>query len=136
MVLEGGASQQLWHEIRDVEPFSNHKNDNRPVWRVSVAPSKGAELVDVLRRHTGLAAFYDWQGGLVWLRMEAGAEADLVRKTIAAMGGGHATLIRADEATRLKTPVFQPQAAGLAALTARVKAAFDPANIFNLGRMG
>ena len=32
-------------------------------------------------------------------------------------------------------PVFQPQPAALAALTARVKAAFDPHHILNPGRM-
>jgi glycolate oxidase FAD binding subunit len=133
LVLGAETSCQLWSQIRDVQPFHG---DNRPVWRVSMAPSKGYEMVDVLRRHAGLAAFYDWQGGLIWLRMEAGAEAQLVRKTIAALGGGHATLVRADDATRNQTPVFQPQDAALAALTARVKAAFDPAHIFNPGKMG
>jgi glycolate oxidase FAD binding subunit len=133
LVLDAAESRKLWGQIRDVQPF---QNDQRPVWRVSMAPSKGHELVDVLRRHAGLAAFYDWQGGLIWLRMEAGADADLVRKTIAALGSGHATLIRADEATRQTTPVFQPQPKAIAALTARVKAAFDPANVFNSGKMG
>ncbi len=132
-VLDAETSRQLWQQIRDVEPF---QNDHRPVWRVSMAPSHGHEMVDVLRRHAGLAAFYDWQGGLIWLRMEAGAEAELVRKTIAAMGGGHATLTRADEVTRTAVSVFQPQASAVAALTGRIKAAFDPANIFNLGKMG
>jgi glycolate oxidase FAD binding subunit len=133
LVLDAETSRQLWSQIRDVQPF---QNDNRPVWRVSMAPSKGHEMVDVLRRHAGLAAFYDWQGGLIWLRMEAGAEAERLRKTIAALGGGHATLIRADQTTRSSTPVFQPQLQAVAALTARVKAAFDPAGIFNSGRMG
>jgi glycolate oxidase FAD binding subunit len=133
LVLNAETSRQLWKQIRDVQPF---QNDNRPVWRVSMAPSKGHEMVDVLRRHAGLAAFYDWQGGLIWLRMEADAEADLVRKTIAALGGGHATLIRATEATRANVAAFQPQSSAVAALTARVKAAFDPAGIFNSGRMG
>ena len=133
LVLGTEESRLLWQQIRDVRPFCG---DNRPVWRVSMAPSRGHEMVDVLRRHAGLAAFYDWQGGLIWLRMEAEAGADLLRKTIAALGGGHATLICADEMTRRNTPVFEPQKPAVAALTARVKAAFDPANIFNPGKMG
>jgi glycolate oxidase FAD binding subunit len=133
LVLEAENSTTLWQQIRDVQPFHD---DTRPIWRVSMAPSRGFEMVDVLRRHTGVSAFYDWQGGLIWLHMEADAEADLLRKTIAALGGGHATLIRVDEATRASVPVFQPQPTSLAALTARIKAAFDPANIFNPGRIG
>jgi glycolate oxidase FAD binding subunit len=39
-----------------------------------------------LRLKTGVDAFYDWQGGLVWLRMEADPDADLVRKYIKALG--------------------------------------------------
>lgn len=126
-------SSDIWQKIRDVQPF---QGDNRPIWRISMAPSKGHEMVDVLRRHTGVAAYYDWQGGLIWLRMEAEPDADLLRKTIAALGGGHATLIRADEKTRAGNACFQPQPPALAALSSRVKAAFDPAEIFNPGRMG
>ena len=49
--------------------------------------------------------------------------------------GGHATLIRASEATRAAVEVFQPQPTPLAALTARVKDSFDPKRILNPGRM-
>ena len=60
------------------------------------------------------------------------AAAALVRSSFAA---GHATLIRAPEATRAAVDVFQPQAAALAALSGRVKDAFDPRHILNPGRM-
>ena len=49
--------------------------------------------------------------------------------------GGHATLIRADADVRASVPVFQPQPAPLAAVTARVKESFDPARVLNPGRM-
>jgi glycolate oxidase FAD binding subunit len=105
------------------------------VWRVSVAPSAGHQLVAALRLKTGVDAFYDWQGGLVWLQMEADPEADLVRKYIKALGGGHATLVRADAATRAAVPVFEPQPAALEALSKRIKDQFDPRAILNPGRM-
>ncbi len=62
------------------------------------------------------------------------AGAALVRAALPA-GGGHATLIRAPAALRAAVPVFQPQPAPLAALTARVKASFDPNRVLNPGRM-
>lgn len=132
--LDAETSARLWREIRDVKPFCD--GSDRPVWRVSVAPSAGHELVAGLRLRAGVDAFYDWQGGLVWLRMEAGPEAELVRRGIAALGGGHATLIRASADQRTAVPVFEPQPAPLAALSRRLKAQFDPSGILNPGRMG
>jgi len=132
-VLGAGETALLWKEIRDVKPFAERRG--KPVWCVSIAPVAGAQLVAALRLQTGVDAFYDWQGGLVWLAMEQDSEADLVRTYLRALGGGHATLIRADAATRATTEVFEPQPPALAALSARIKAALDPAGIFNPGRM-
>ncbi|WP_336055901.1 FAD-binding protein [Nitratireductor sp. CH_MIT9313-5] len=132
-VLDAEQSRTLWREIRDVKPFSD--GSEAPVWRVSVAPTVGHQLVDAFRRAAGANAYYDWQGGLVWMRMEADPEAEILRKLIDHMGGGHATLIRASEKLRAATPVFLPQPAALAALSARLKEQFDPKNILNFGRM-
>jgi glycolate oxidase FAD binding subunit len=108
----------------------------RPVWRVSVAPGTGHQLVAALRLEAGVDAFYDWQGGLVWMRMEAGPEAEQVRRYIKALGGGHATLIRASGEARAITPAFHPEPEAVAMLSRRVKEKFDPAGIFNPGKMG
>ena len=131
--LEAEESRLLWREIRDCAPFAD--GTEKPVWRVSMAPSQGHLMVMALRMEAAVDAFYDWQGGLIWLRMEEEAEAESVRRHIAAHGGGHATLIRAPAATRAAIDVFEPQPEALAALSARVKAQFDPLNILNPGRM-
>ena len=62
--------------------------------------------------------------------------AEAVRDAVHACGGGHATLIRGSEQQRSELAVFQPQAAALAALSNRIKTAFDPQNILNPGKMG
>ena len=67
-LLNAQESAVIWREVRDVLPFTQHHD--KPLWRVSVAPSAGHELVAALRLNTGVDAFYDWQGGLVWLQME------------------------------------------------------------------
>lgn len=131
--LDIETSRTLWREIRDVAPFCD--GSERPVWRVSVAPSAGHQMVAALRLQVGVDAYYDWQGGLVWLRMEAEAEPQMIRQTIKALGGGHATLVRADRPTRDAVEVFQPQEAALAALTERLKLQFDPEMVLNPGRM-
>lgn len=133
-VLEEAQSRQLWREIRDVLPFAD-KNPLRAVWRVSMAPMQAHKMVAELRLHAGVNAYYDWQGGLAWLRMEADPEPKLLRRLIAQFGGGHATLVRAPVEMRAALNVFEPQPKALAALSARVKAQFDPENILNPGRM-
>jgi len=133
-ILDHKATETLWRDIRDVKPYAD--GTQKPLWRVSVAPSAGQQLVAALRLETGVDAFYDWQGGLIWLRMEADAEADLLRRYIKGLGGGHATLVRAADAVRAVTPAFEPEAPAVAALSARLKEKFDPKGIFNPGKMG
>lgn len=137
-VLDDIQSQQIWREVRDVLPFAQmdgKANDTRAVWRVSMAPMQGWRMVDELRRHAGADAYYDWQGGLIWLRMEAEPEAVILRKLIAHYGGGHATLVRATDEIRARTEVFEPQPTALAALSHRLKQQFDPESLLNPGRI-
>jgi glycolate oxidase FAD binding subunit len=132
--LDAEVTARLWREIRDAAPYAD--GTARPLWRVSVAPTAGQQLVAALRLETGIDAFYDWQGGLVWLRMEAAPEAALLRRYIKAVGGGHATLLRARPEVLAAGEAFQPQAEAVAALQGRVKASFDPDGLFVSRMMG
>jgi len=134
--IAGEESRRLWRDIRDCVPFSDEKDRAKPLWRVSMAPSDGHRMVDALRREAPVNTFYDWQGGLIWLMMEADPEAETLRSLIRRHGGGHATLIRATASQRAAIPVFEPQSASLAQLSARLKEQFDPKSILNPGRMG
>nr|AGU11166.1 FAD binding domain [uncultured organism] len=133
VTVEAASSARLWRAIRDVTPLQAYQN--RPLWRVSVAPTAGHRLVAALRQHVDADAVYDWQGGLVWLQMNGEPQGDVLRRTIAAIGGGHATLMRASAAQRADISAFEPQPAAIAALSARIKAKLDPAGIFSPGRM-
>ncbi|MEQ1953860.1 FAD-binding protein [Mesorhizobium yinganensis] len=132
--ISGGASKAIWRVIRDCLPFAD--GSQKPVWRVSMAPSETHKAVMALRMEAAVEAFYDWAGGLAWLRMEGDPDADLLRGLVKKFGGGHATLVRASVADRAAIPVFEPQALALAALSRRLKEQFDPQNILNPGRMG
>ena len=133
--LHGHNSARFWTEVRDVLPFAK-AGDTRPVWRISVPPQTGAEIIDHLTVETGIDAFMDWGGGLVWLATNdtGSPSTETIRATVAA-SGGHATLIRGPEELRATVPVFQPQSDGLAKLSARIKDGFDPLGILNPGRM-
>lgn len=133
--LHGTNSARFWQELRDVSPFAR-RGDTRCVWRLSVPPAQGPEVMERLRADTGGDAFLDWAGGLIWLAVDAPADAkhETVRRAIAA-SGGHATLIRAPEPVRAAVPVFQPATAGVARLFRGVKESFDPRRVLNPGRM-
>ncbi|MCC8968156.1 FAD-binding protein [Bradyrhizobium sp. Pear76] len=135
--LADDASVAIWSALRDVVPFAaNGALGALPVWRIVCPPAMGGALGQALARSTGGDVIYDWGGGLIWAAVpqSADAQATLVRSQVEAIGG-HATLIRAGEDVRRAVDVFQPQAAGLAALGERVRASFDPRSILNRGRM-
>lgn len=131
--LSSDATAQVWRRIRDCQPLASGE---APVWKISVPPASGAAYVAALRNRFDVKVIHDWSGGLIWLRCEDGRHhADEIRAALAAVGGGHATLVRASAAERRDVPVFQPQPAALAALSARLKHQFDPVGILNPGRM-
>ena len=131
--LHSKNSATLWREIRDVRAFAG---DSRPLWRLSVPPASGAAAAARVAEAADVRALFDWGGGLLWLAVDGAPDAGEVPVRAAAMAvGGHATLVRADAPTRAARAVFQPQATGLAALSTRIKRAFDPTGVLNPGRM-
>ena len=132
-VLEGDVVAALWRGIRDATFLAEPRD--AAVWRVSIAPSKAAAFVAGLSEMLPFRHVYDWGGGLVGVGTSA-SDAGVAAVRAALVGsGGQATLVRAPAEVRASAPVFDPPAAGIAALTAGVKASFDPAGILNPGRM-
>ena len=125
-----GAAREVagpgdWAAVRDAAVFVGRPG---AVWRVSVRPSDGPRLGAAL---APAEVFYDWAGGLVWAL--APEEFDLR----AAMGDlpGHATLVRASAEAKARWGVFHPEPAPIAAISAGLRAKFDPKGILNPGRM-
>ena len=120
ITVEQGEGSR-WTAWRDVEVFAGAQGD---VWRVSCKPSDAPALV---AKSGAQRVRYDWAGGLIWLLTDAGYDLR------AALGryDGHATLIRGSG-----QPRFEPETAGVARLTAAVRARFDPRGVLNAGLMG
>ncbi len=123
----------LWADIRDARSFA--ALGDRAIWRVSVPPTRGPEFAAKVAGVT-TQRFYDWGGGLVWLASapEGDAGASVIRSALAPYGG-HATLTRAPDDVRRRIEVFEPVSPALRAITAGIKASFDPDGLFNPGRM-
>ncbi len=136
-VIEAARSLTLWRAIRDAAPLAaSGPAGTYPVWRISTAPTSGAEIGRLIAAKLDAEFIYDWAGGLVWAVLAPTEDAgeDVVRGAVAA-GGGHAMLVRAPAAIRAVVPVFGPQEGALSALTARIKDSFDPNGVLNRGRM-
>ena len=118
-VEEGNA--QRWHDWRDVASFADTDGD---VWRVSCKPSDAPALA---AKSGAAAVLYDWAGGLIWMNTAAGYDL----RTVLGPYDGHATLVRGTG-----QPRFEPEAAGVARLTAGLRARFDPRGLLNKGLMG
>ncbi|MFL1877289.1 glycolate oxidase subunit GlcE, partial [Hansschlegelia beijingensis] len=90
--LDRQTSRALWREIAEAAPLLGP--EDRLIWRISVAPSRAAELVATLRPIIA-SHFYDWSGGLVWIAVEPSddASAAVLRPAVQA-ARGHATLVR------------------------------------------
>ena len=133
--LDQESSLKFWGELRrlSVMPFSSQTY----LWKISTAPKVAPLLVNAhAPAHGQRGNMYDWSGGLVWLEIPGFR---------GCRGGRHPP--RACDPWRLcdagscrpggaprrgRVPAAEP---GGRAPARGLKAAFDPANVFNPGRM-
>ena len=134
-ILDAVASAAPWRAVRDIVPL--FPADGSCVWRASVPPARAAEATAAITARLGVEWYLDWAGGRIWLRvLDEGEDggAEVVRGAVGAFGG-HAVLMRASDAIRLKTAPLDPGSSGALALSRRIKQGFDPKALFNRGRM-
>lgn len=132
-LLDAAASRDWWQRWQRLEPLAAGPETH--VWKLSLVPTQAVAVAGLLRQaDPALRAVYDWGGGLLWVALSPTVEAARIRQAVPP-GGGHATLIRAPLAVRAAGGVFAPEAPAVAALSRRLKDSFDPAGIFNPGRM-
>jgi glycolate oxidase FAD binding subunit len=118
--MEQAAAAAFWADVREQRhPF--FRSHDTPLWRLAVPasapPGPDGEIL------------IEWGGAQRWLRGDAAAAG--IRRWAAA-NGGHATLFRGGDKC---VGVFSALPAPLMALHRNLKEAFDPAGIFNRGRM-
>jgi glycolate oxidase FAD binding subunit len=110
----------FWEDLREQRlPFFGGDD---ALWRLSVPSTTGAIVL-------GGVQLIEWGGAQRWLRTDL--DAATIRRTVSSVGG-HATLFRGGDKA---AGVFQPLAPAVARIHERLKASFDPAHIFNPGRM-
>ncbi len=117
-----------WRACRDQQlPWFAQRSASQDLWRLSL-PQTTPELA------LPDSPLVEWHGGLRWVRAEA-EQAQQLRET-AAKAGGHATLFVAASA-RPESAVarFDALAPVLQKIHSALRHEFDPAGIFNPGRL-
>jgi glycolate oxidase FAD binding subunit len=117
---EGAA---FWDSLRDQ---SHPYFSGGALWRLAL-PSAASAIV--LKGEQ----LIEWGGAQRWLKVDpvdAAGGAQDIRRAVAA-AGGHATLFRGGP----RSGVFHPLAPAVEKINQRLRLAFDPAGIFNPGRM-
>jgi glycolate oxidase FAD binding subunit len=117
-----------WAACRDQTlPFFGAPSPELCLWRLSVPQT--APVLPL-----PYAQLVEWQGAQRWLWAPATAASEIRAATAAV--NGHAMLFRAEAGGALGVPRFDRQSAAIDTITQRLRAEFDPAGIFNPGRMG
>ena len=114
------AAQRYWQNIR--EQTAAFFDSPLPLWRLSLKST--TPPLNLPGRQ-----LFEWNGALRWLTSDA--DADTVRAA-AKFGGGHATLFRGGDKA---AGVFHPLPPAMLALQRKLQRTFDPAGIFNPGRI-
>jgi len=131
-ILDDAFSRALWRQIRDARVLDA---GDGAIWRVSVRPSRGPDVLEAVVGAVEANCFMDWGGGLIWIAAEPTQAAHRAVTDAARAAAGTWMLLRAPDALRAAVDVVPPEAPALAAITRRVKAALDPAGVLNPGRM-
>lgn len=114
----------FWTACREQQLPWFAQRAGRDLWRLSVPQT--APVLELPE-----PPLVEWHGGQRWVRATTGQGA-LVREA-ALRAGGHATLFRSERADA--TGRMTPLAPVLATLHERLRREFDPAGIFNRGRL-
>ena len=113
------AGDEFWHSIR--EQTSRFFREGNSLWRVSLPSTSTLQIPG--------KQLIEWGGALRWLYTDE--DAAKVR-SVAEQGHGQATLFRGTDKPK---NIFHPLPQPLLQVHQRMKRAFDPQGVFNIGRM-
>ncbi len=132
--LDHRRSRGFWSDIRSLAFLS--ADFERPLWRITAAPSKTPLIVRALSAFFTINAAYEWSGGLLWLELPPSSDASVTElRRVLAEFEADSMLMRAPRAVRSSIDVFHPLPLTKMNLVRALKKAFDPAGVLNPGRM-
>lgn len=114
--------QAFWQSVR--EQTHGFFQPGQSLWRLSIKST--TPPLSLSRQQ-----LIEWHGALRWLVCDEKVDAETIRQAAKA-AGGHATLFRGNDA---RSQVFHPLDPGMMSIHRALKQKFDPAGIFNPGRL-
>ena len=126
--MDNAQAAADWNACREqtLPFFAQPPSADACLWRLSLPQTTAALALPY-------AQLIEWHGGLRWLWAPATAAAQL--RAVSQQAGGHATLFRRGAGTPAELPVFTPLAPVQQRIQRELKKQFDPAGVFNPGRM-
>ena len=118
-------AEKFWHALREHElPFFRHPSlsGKARLYRIMVKPATPPLSIEG-------SWLLDWGGAQRWLRSDE--DIATLRRRVE-LAGGHVTVFRGGDRDE---EIFQPLSGPLLTIHQRLKASFDPKNIFNRGRL-
>lgn len=126
--LDNAVAAHDWQACRDLQlPFFTRPSDEHCLWRLSLPQT--APVLD-----GPWAQLVEWHGAQRWLWAPLSAQAS-VREAAAAAGGSATVFFLPKSINTLARGRFSPLKPPLDLIHKRLKAEFDPAGIFNRGRL-
>ena len=129
-ILETLQSEIFWKKIKNLEFFSNTKNN---IFRIVIPPSECTKLIYELPKQ--FKYFLDWGGAVIWMEACKLSEQKFnsIRKRVI-NHGGYVSMIKNSDFLPYVEDVFTINSARFN-ISQNVKKSFDPKGILNPGKM-
>ncbi len=129
-ILETLQSEIFWNKIRNLEFFSNTKNN---IFRIVIPPSECTKLIYELPKQ--FKYFLDWGGAVIWMEACKLSEQKFnsIRKRVI-NHGGYVSMIKNSDFLPYVEDVFTINSARFN-ISQNIKKSFDPKGILNPGKM-
>ena len=114
-IFDAEESKKFWSDVNNLAFLKNMQGD---LWRISVRPTDG---IQIIKKLDPKASYLDWSGGLVWLRVEEGFN---VREKMQKMSG-HAMCLSGS------FNQFHPISTIEKTMSTSIRKKFDPKMLFN-----
>ena len=135
-IFDQAESISIWSWIGNIAPLVDRQR-SPCILKISLPPASAWSLTRFIDELRGCIWYLDAAGGWLWVGLcqAAGADKlDAIRQEVNTIGGA-TTLYRAPPAVKQRAGIYSFPDESIKRLNEKIKCSFDPAGIFNPGRL-